>query len=586
MKTWHHTTDILVVGSGGGGMTAALMAKDLGNDTLLIEKGAYYGGSTALSGGALWVPNSHLMKRAGIKDSSEEALTYLNRITEEIVSEERLHAYIEKSVEMVKYLEKHTHVCFEVVHGYPDYYPEIEGAKPRGGRTIEPRPFNARHLKHMWKDLYVPPAQELVLGKIMVSAGDVRRLLGASFRTRMKAARLFAAYFLNPLRFLARYDTRLTLGNALIGRLRLSVAERGIPLWLNTPARKILVEKDRVTGLVAEKDGRFIRIQANKGIILAAGGFEKNQVMREKYQTQPVSAEWSMGSPENTGDIIQMGLEIGAGLGIMDDAWWMPTTVIPGNCMPWYAKNSWWQDIALKQGKSLPWFVLVDRSLPGTIIVNSQGRRFVNEAVPYIDFVHAQMVCHGEKHNAVPAFMIADQCYHLKYPMGPVMLAHPTKKFVKNGFLYKSDTLKGLADQCGIDPDGLIDEVKKYNQYAAAGKDLDFNKGESPIDTFYGDTAVRPNPCLAPIRKPPFYAISIYPGDIGTKGGLLTDVNARVLKIDREPIEGLYATGNCTASVMGNTYPGAGGTIGPSMTFGFIAAHHLNTLPARERKRS
>ena len=566
--------DILVVGSGGGGMTAALIAKDLGNDTLLIEKGAFYGGSTALSGGAVWVPSSHLMKQAGIKDSPEEALTYLKKITGGKVSEERLLAYIDKAAEMIKYLEEYTHACFKVVHEYPDYYPEIEGGKPNGSRTIEPKPFNARRLKQMWRDLYVPPAQEVVLGKIMVSAGDVRGLLGSSLRTRIKAGRLFASYFLNPWRFLARYDTRLTLGNALIGRMRLSMAERKIPLWLNTPARKLLVEGDRVTGLVADKDGKTIHIQVKKGIIFAAGGFEKNQAMREKYQNQPVSSEWSMGSPDNTGDAIKMGLDIGASVGLMDDAWWMPTTVIPGKCMPWYTKNSWWEKLALKQGKSLAWFLLVDRSLPGTIIVNSKGRRFTNEAAPYIDFVNAQMASHGEKCSAVPAYMIADQRYHLKYPMGPIMLAHPTKKFVKSGFLYKSDTLEDMAKKCGIDSDGLIDEVKKFNQYAATGKDLDFNKGESPIDTYYADAAVKPNPCLAPINKPPFYAMRIYPGDIGTKGGLNTDVNASVLREDGSPIKGLYATGNCAASVMGNTYPGAGGTIGPSMTFGFIAAHH------------
>jgi len=574
MKTWDYTTDILVVGSGAGGMTAALISKDFGNETLIIEKGTFFGGSTALSGGAVWVPANHLMKQAGIKDSTEEALTYLKTLTKGKISDDRLIAYVDKSPAMIEYLERYSHACFEIVHKYPDYYPEIEGARPNGGRTLEPRPFNARRLKHLWKDLYVPVAQEVVLGRMMVSARQVRELLGSSLLCRIKAARLFASYFLNPFRFLARYDTRLALGNALMGRMRLSMAERRIPLWLNTPARKLLVEGDRVTGLWAEKNGTAVTIQARKGIILAAGGFEKNQAMRERYQAPPVSAEWSMGCPENTGDAIQMGLDIGAGVGLMDEAWWMPTTLVPGKCMPWYAKNSWWEKLALEQGRSLAWFVLVDRSLPGNIIVNSQGRRFTNEAAPYTDFVVAQRASHGERCRAIPAYMIADQRYHFKYPMGPVMLAHPTKKFIKTGFLHKSHTLEELAKQCSINPDGLIDEIKKYNQYIAAGKDLDFNKGESPIDTFYGDGAIKPNPCLAPIDKPPFYAMRIYPGDIGTKGGLMTDANARVLKREGSPFVGLYATGNCAASVMGNTYPGAGATIGPSMTFGFIAANH------------
>lgn len=553
-RKWDYTSDVLVVGSGGGGMTAALMAKDRGANVLVIEKGPLYGGSTAMSGGAIWAPDNHLMKEAGLQDSPEEALTYLKTITEGKVSEERLRAYIETAPEMVRYLEAHSHVRFQIVRGYADYYPNLPGAKPGGGRTIEPLPFNVRKLGKMRAEMRQSPSQERLFGRMMATAYDAHLMMDTSPVGRLKAMRLFVLYFLNPARSLSKTDTRVTLGNALIGRLRLSLAERDIPLWLNTGASKLVVEGGRVVGLEAEKAGQVIRIGANRGLVLAAGGFAHNKAMREKYQQKPITDLWTVANPGDTGDGIRMGLDVGGAVDFMDDAWWMPTSLAPGEDMP----N----------------MIIVERSLPGCIIVNAKGKRFTNEAAPYIDVVKDQYASHSKGNGAIPAYLIMDKRFRSKYPVSPLLPIYTPKKYIRNGYLKVADTLEGLAQKCGIDPQTLVAEVKKVNGYAVTGKDLDFKRGDNEIDRFYGDPSVKPNPCLGPLDKPPYYAIELWPGDLGTKGGLNTDAHARVLRQDGSPIEGLYATGNCSAAVMGHSYGGAGATIGPSMVFGFRAALH------------
>jgi 3-oxosteroid 1-dehydrogenase len=389
---------------------------------------------------------------------------------------------------------------------------------------------------------------------MMATAYDAHRLLDSSMLGRMRAARVLALYVLNPFRSLSSIDTRRTLGNALAGRLRLSLADRNIPVWLNTSASRLIVEGGRVIGLEAQKAGQNVRIRANKAVILAAGGFAHNKAMREKYQRQPITDAWTVASPADDGDGIRMGLELGATVEFMDDAWWMPTSLAPGEEMPNMS--------------------IVDRSLPGCIIVNKKGKRFTNEAAPYIDVVKNQYANHFREGGAIPAYFIMDKRFRSRYPAGPMMPMYTPKKFISSGYLKVADTLEGLAEKCGIDPQGLAAEVARFNEYAVTGKDLDFKKGDNNIDLFYADPSVRPNPCLGRLDKPPYYAIELWPGDLGTKGGLVTDDHARVLRQDGLPIEGLYVTGNCSAAVMGNSYAGAGATIGPSMVFGYIAAQH------------
>ncbi len=580
MANWDEEVDVVVIGSGGGAMTAALVAKDCGSKTLVLEKSSLFGGSTAISGGSIWIPNNHLMAKAQLSDSPEEALSYLRSITSGCVAEELLQAYVESSPEVVAYLEKNSPLRFEISTDYPDYYPHVEGSKPEGGRTLESLPFNLRKLGERGKELRVPGPHLLILGRWMIRSAEARDMVSASLRSRFAILRSFAAYLLNPTRSFARRDTRLTLGNALCGALRLALMERSIPLWLESPVTKLISEGERVVGVEATRSGQPTRIRARQGVIVAAGGFDKNPALRQAHHFSSDCATWSSGSPENTGDAIRMGVEVGASLGNMEEAWWMPTTMVPGHLLPWYAKGSWWTELSREQGRDFPWFLLPDRSLPGSIIVDASGSRFTNEAAPYLDVGHAQLERHQQGAKAIPAFQITDHRFHMRYPLGPIMFGMPTKKFVQSGFLKKADSLEELARQCGIDPQGLVSELERYNASALKGKDPNFQRGATAIDRYYGDSLVQPNPCVAPIEKPPFYAIKVVPGDLGTKGGLRTDAHARVLREDDSPIPGLYATGNCSASVMGASYPGAGGTIGPSMTFGYRAARHVTGTPS------
>jgi len=553
-ETWDYTTDVLVVGSGGGGMTAGVVAKDRGCSALVIEKGALYGGSTAMSGGAIWAPNNHLMKQARIDDTPEEALSYLKTITQGKVSEARLRAYIDTVPEMLRYLEEHSHARYRIVPGYSDFYPPAAGAKPQGGRTIEPVPFSARRLGKMRGQMRRLHPQVLAFGRVMLSLSEANVMMDTSMRGRMQTFKIMGSYFFNPLRCFSRTDTRLAMGNAAIGRLRLSLAERDIPIWLNTSAKKLIVEGGRVVGIEAERDGKSIRIRASKGVILAAGDFTRNQEMRQRYQRQPITTGWTVACPENTGDAVRMGLEAGARLKFMDEAWWLPTSLAPGH--------------------ELPQMILVERTLPGSMIVNKQGRRFINEAAPFTDVVRAQYKNHSQTGGAIPAFLIVDVRFRKKYPLSPMIPGYTPKKYIENGYLKVGSTLEELAQKCGIDAQGLVAEVGKLNRYAAVGKDVDFHRGDSAIDRYFGDPAVKPNPCLGTIATPPYYAIELWPGDIGTNGGLDADEYARVLRDDGSAIEGLYAVGNCSAAVSGNAYPGAGATIGFSMVFGYIAARH------------
>jgi 3-oxosteroid 1-dehydrogenase len=560
---WDHTVDLLIIGSGAGAMTAAITAYDRGGDALLIEKSDRYGGSSAMSGGGLWVPNNHLMAEVGIEDSAADAQRYIEAVTAGAVPEERLRAYLETAPALVKYLTEHTHVELEALPEYADYYPRFEGSKP-GGRALDPKNFDARFLGDDFLRMRDQNPQMLIMGRIFMTIFEARTLLTRGPGWLLLTMKLMLKYAFDiPWRFKSKRDRNLSMGNALIGMLRRSIMDRDVPLWLNTAARELVVENGRVVGVVAEKEGRTICIRAAKGVILAAGGFEGNQQMREQYLPNPTRLEWSCANPNNTGDAIRMGLELGGALDFMEDAWWGPVTVVPGEP---HAR-----------------MLVIEKALPGGVMVNKNGERFVNEAAPYIDVVNAMYESNAPEAPCVPAYLVFDAVYRKKYPCGPMLQASQQPdwalpKAFRQGYLKKSDTLEGLAAQLDIDPVGLTKTVEKMNEYARTGKDLDFQRGETVFDRYYGDEKVEPNPCLAPIATPPFYGIEAHPGELGTKGGLKTDASARVLRETGEPIPGLYATGNCSASVMGHSYPGAGATLGPATTFGYLAARHA--IPA------
>jgi len=362
----------------------------------------------------------------------------------------------------------------------------------------------------------------------------------------------------------SKFDRRAALGTALIASLRRSLQDREVPVWLKTEFRELVLEGGRVCGARVVREGREMEVRARRGVIFASGGFEQNQALRERYLPQPTKAAWSATPPgNNMGAALEAGIAAGAATALLDKAWWAPTIRVP------------------KEEK--PRGVFAERAFPGAIVVNGQGRRFVNEAAPYLEFVDA-MYQDQQRSGAqsIPAWVIFDASFRFNYAMGPLMPAQimPDSRLKKEwlGTVYwKAPTLAELAAQIGVDAQGLEETARKMNEYARTGLDAVFARGGNVFDRYYGDTNVKPNPCLAPIQKGPFYAMRLDAGDIGTKGGLLTNEHAQVVREDGTPIPGLYAIGNCSAAVMGTGYPGAGATLGPAMTFGYIAANHIAT---------
>lgn len=550
--------DVVVVGSGAGAMTAAIKAHDEGLSVLVIEKSNAYGGTSAMSGGGIWIPNHG--KPSAVEDCPEDAWQYTRGLVEECVSDERLKAYLERGAEMLRYMEANTRLAFEPQDLYPDYYPHERGSKP-GGRTLDPLPYDGGALGEAFDQLRSQHPQTVVMGRYAMTMAEARKVFSNEPGWLKTMAGVILGYWCNlPARLKGRRDRRLVLGNALIGRLRHSMMDRGIPLYLNTAMGELLANSDRVLGVRARRSGKTLEFHARKGVILAAGGFERNQAMREQYLPGPTSAHWSAGNPGNTGDAIQAGLALGAATSLMQHAWWAPAVCV--------------------EGEEFSRILFVEKSLPGLIFVNCRGERYTNEAAPYQDYGPSCYGAHSTAARTVPAYAIFDANYRKKFMLGPMM---PGKvmpdallpEAVKNGFYNKADSIAELAEKLRMSADRLGRTLERFNDYARQGEDKDFGRGGNLHDQYYGDKNHAPNPCLGGIAKAPFYAVRIYPGDLGTKGGLLTDEHARVLKDNGEVIEGLYAIGNSSSSVVGTRYPGAGTTLGPAMTFGYLAACHL-----------
>ncbi len=541
--------DVVVAGSGAAGMTAALTAARHGLSVVVIEKTAYFGGSTARSGGGVWVPFNSVLRRAGVPDSPEQASAYLAHVAGDCVAPARQQALLEHGPAMLDLVRSAAPVDFAWVPGYADYYPEAPGGLA-AGRTIEPVPLDGRILGTELTRLNPPylPAPD----GMAITAADYRWLsLGtrhprAIWTTAKVAGRMAAAKALRR--------RTMTLGQALSAGLRAGLASAGVPVWLDTPLTGLQASDGKVKGVQVTRDGRPATVRARRGVLIATGGFERNASMRAEYQRQPIGTDWTVGSPGNTGDGILAGQGAGAALDLMDDAWWGPSIPLTGG----------------------PFFCLSERSLPGGILVNAAGERFVNEAAPYVDAVHAMYDKHTDDKPHIPAWLIIDQRYRNSYVFAGLPPRKPLpRRWYAAGAVFRAATLGELAGQVGIAADGLAETVRRFNGYAAAGQDEDFGRGDSAYDRYYGDPRCRPNPNLAPLARPPFYAIKIVPGDLGTKGGLRTDERARVLRQDGSAIDGLYAAGNASAAVMGHSYAGAGATIGPAMTFGYIAARDM-----------
>ncbi|WP_168708346.1 MULTISPECIES: 3-oxosteroid 1-dehydrogenase [unclassified Rhodococcus (in: high G+C Gram-positive bacteria)] len=539
--------DIVVVGSGAGGMTAALTAAHRGLSVVVIEKAAKFGGSTARSGGGVWVPNNEVLERDGVDDTPEAARDYLHAIIGDVVSKERIDTYLERGPEMLSFVLKNSPLKMQWVPGYSDYYPEAPGGRV-GGRSVEPTPFDSTCLGSEVKNLepdYGKAPLNVVITQADYRAINLLRRHPSGLARVMRVGMRWMGAKLTGKHLLGR-------GQALSAGLRAGLLDANVPVLLETPMTDFHVEDGRVVGVVVAGSGSVIR--AKLGVVLASGGFEHNAEMRKKYQRQPIGTEWTVGAAANTGDGITAGQKLGAAVDLMDDAWWGPSIPLTGG----------------------PWFCIAERTLPGGIMVNTAGKRFLNEAAPYVEAVHMMYggeygIGEGPGEN-IPTWMIIDQRYRDRYIFAGLT---PKKRFpsrwLESGVVVKAGTVAELAEKTGMPVEQLTATVERFNGFARSGVDEDFHRGDSGYDKYYGDRTNKPNPSLGVIDKPPYYAVKMVPGDLGTKGGLVTDADARVLREDGSVIEGLYAIGNASAPVMGHTYAGPGATIGPAMTFGYLA---------------
>ncbi|CAN5534200.1 3-oxosteroid 1-dehydrogenase [soil metagenome] len=550
--------DVVVVGSGGAGMVAALTAAHQGLSTVVVEKAAHYGGSTARSGGGVWIPNNEILKRDGVKDTPEAAAQYLHGIVGDVVERERIDTYLKRAPEMLSFVLANSPLKMCWVPNYSDYYPEAPGGRA-GGRSIEPRPFNAKKLGADMQGLE-PPYGKVPLNVVVMQQDYVRlNMLKRHRKGVLRSLKIGARTMWGK----ATGKALVGMGRALIAPLRIGLRDAGVPVLLNTALTDLYVEDGVVRGVYVRdttgpESAEPRLIKARRAVILGSGGFEHNEQMRVKYQRAPITTEWTVGAAANTGDGIVAAEKLGAALELMEDAWWGPTVPLVG----------------------APWFALSERNSPGSIIVNMSGKRFMNESMPYVEACHwmyggqyGQGAGPGEN---VPAWLVFDQQYRDRYIFAGLQPGQRIpKKWLESGVVVKADTLEELATLTSLPAAELAETVGRFNGFARSGKDEDFHRGESAYDRYYGDPTNKPNPNLGEVSHAPYYAAKMVPGDLGTKGGVRTDVHGRALRDDGSIIEGLYAAGNVSSPVMGHTYPGPGGTIGPAMAFGYLAALHI-----------
>ncbi|WP_447402529.1 FAD-dependent oxidoreductase [Lysinibacillus sp. fkY74-1] len=546
---WDASFDVVVVGSGAAGLTAGLSAKLQGLKSLVIEKTDRYGGASAISGGALWIPNNHVIKGEGVPDTHELARQYLDATIGDRVPEALKEAYITKGPEMLRFLyNKTNHMRFQYAKGYSDYYPEKLGGLSQG-RSIEPLIFDLTKMGSLAD--HMRRATLSTKGFTMNSYEFHKvNMITRTFKGKTTALRL-------GIRLVKSKVTKsepVALGEALVARLRLSLAEANGELWLSTAFKNFIMDNERVVGVIIERDGQEQRIEAKRGVVLSSGGFSHHQALREKYLPAPTNAAWTSSPVGQTGDIIEPSVTIGATLDLMDKVWGAPSVIDP-------------------QGQ--PFFLVADRGVPNMVVVDSAGQRYVNEAAPYHEFVDTMYKHQEETKQAVPSWILIDTAAKSRYIFTGLFpgQAFP-KSWYDHGIVKSAETIEDLARQMDVPKENLVETVNRFNIFAHNGHDDDFNRGDSAYDNYYGDPTL-PNPNLAELKKAPFYALRLYPGDIGTKGGVVVDGFARVVKKDGQPIEGLYASGNCSASIMGETYPGPGATIGPGMTLSYIATTHM-----------
>lgn len=572
MSDFDHTVDVLVVGSGGGGMTAALAAHTSGLDTLIVEKSPQFGGSTALSGGGIWVPGAPSQRKKGYVPDPDAVFQYLKQITGGLVSDARLRQYVDTAPVMMEFLENLS-PWFEFVWkpGYADYYPELPGGSELGS-TINVPAIDLRKLGDEEQNLLHPLA--LAPKGIWFAPKDLRLFYQVRQNWRGKAVLLKLIWRMFRARVFG--DRMAAIGQSLAARLRLALKQQDIPLWLNSPMTELITDIDgTVSGAVVERDGKQQRIQARRGVILASGGFDHDMTWRREH-LPVLEKDWSFGNPAAMGDGIRAGEKVGGSTDLLDEAWWFPAMC--------------WPDGRLQ-------FMLNERMMPSQFVVNGDGKRFINEAAPYMDFAHAMIDGHRSGITHIPCWLITDiRSFHRyvvgghlpipKVPFAPVPTGWKVPKaWLDSGIVKEANSFEELAAKIQVPAANLRATAERFNELAHRGHDDDFNRGDSAYDNYYGDPTLA-NPNLYPLGKPPYYAFPIILGDLGTSGGLRTDEFARVLRDDDSVVKGLYAVGNASAAVMGRSYAGAGATIGPAMTFGYVAAKHIAHQQSDSRSQS
>jgi len=547
--------DVVVLGSGAAGFAAAATAACRGLKVLILEKAEHFGGTSAISGGAAWIYGSDQARAAGVQDSPEAVRTYLRKIIGDGYNAELVDAFIERGHEALRWLEANTELRYALRPLSPDYYPDEDGATDYG-RALEMVEYDGRRLGARFKDLKMPPPGMLLFGGMMVNRVDIQHFL--SFKHSPKSLwhciKLMARYGLDRLSH--HRGTRLTTGNALIARLATTAFAKGAELWLNSEAESLLVENGAVTGVLVRREGRHERVRARGGVVCAMGGFAAGAIAAAN-RPNTGTPHLTMSPPTNTGDALRLGeaVDAASGTGLPSNFFWAPVS-----------------ELVRPNGERERFPHLVtDRAKPGVIAVNQAGRRFVNESNSYHHFVEAMFAS-----GSTPCWLICDAEAMNRYGLG---LARPkpvdNSALIEAGYLYRAESPEALARTIGVDPQGLRQTLERFNADAREGVDRQFAKGGNSYNRYMGDPDHKPNPCLAPLTKAPFYAIRIHTGDLGSARGLVTNGNANVLDRSGKPIPGLYAAGNDMNSMMNGTYPGPGITIGPGLTFGWIAATHI-----------
>lgn len=552
--------DVLVVGSGAGGLSAAITARKCGLDVIIVEKDEYFGGTTAFSGGVLWIPGNRHARDAGVTDSRDAARTYLKHETGHHFDDAAIDAFLDVGPRMLDFFEKETEAKF-VLSAYPDYHPDFEGGT-KLGRSVTAAPYDARGLGTEIRRLRPPLETITFIGMMFNSSNDELKhffRVTSSLASAIYVARRLASHLWDLARY--RRGVKITSGNALAARLARTVFDLGIPLLTATPAQRLISRNGAIAGaIVGDTQGEYA-ITARRAVVLASGGFPHDQArIARAYPHLARGGEHLSPTPAaNTGDGIRMAEVAGGSCDIRfpSAAAWMPVSRVPlGNRTGVFPH-------------------LVDRYKPGVIAVNRQGRRFTNESESYHD-VGAAMIANGAGGRETAAWLICDHATIRKYGLGYAKPAPvPLGPFVRNGYLSRGATLRELAAATGIEADGLEATVREYNEGAVHGIDRAFKRGSTAFNRYLGDAEHKPNPNVAPIGTGPYYALKLIMGDLGTFDGLTTDLVGRVVRHDGTAIAGLYAVGNDRASIMSGNYPGAGITLGPIMTFGYITGRHL-----------